>query len=87
MSLKIKVILQGRYMKKMIILFLAALVLTSCSSQETKTEETNSSQIETEQDLTIKVTDSAREKMEYELKNSNIDGALYRINFGYSSSG
>jgi uncharacterized protein YcfL len=74
-------------MKKLIILFLAAFVLTSCASPETKTEETDSSQIKTEQDLTINVTDSARKKMEFELKNSNISGAMYRINFGYSSSG
>jgi uncharacterized protein YcfL len=75
-------------MKKLIILLLlAAIVLTSCSSPETKTEETRSSQVKTEQDMTINLTDSAREKMEYDLKNSTNDGAMYRINFGYSSAG
>jgi uncharacterized protein YcfL len=74
-------------MKKLIVLLLAAFVLTSCSTSETKTEETSSSQVKTEQDMTINLTDTAREKMEHELKNSNNDGAMYRINFGYSSAG
>ncbi len=74
-------------MKQLIILFLTALVLTSCSIPETKTEETDSSQVEIEHDMTINVTDTALEKMKYELKNSNIVGVMYRIDFVYSSAG
>lgn len=74
-------------MKQLIILLFTALVLTSCSSSETKTEETNTSQVEIKNDMTINVTDSALKKMEYELKNSNIVGAIYRIDFVYSSAG
>jgi uncharacterized protein YcfL len=74
-------------MKKLIVLLLAAFVLTSCSNPETKMEEISSFQVKTEQDMTINLTDSARKKMENELKNSNNDGAVYRINFGYSSAG
>lgn len=74
-------------MKQLIVLLLAAFVLTSCSSHETKTEETSSSQVKTEKDMIINLTDTAREKMENDLKNYNIEGAMYRINFGYSSAG
>ncbi|WP_019228214.1 hypothetical protein [Sedimentibacter sp. B4] len=74
-------------MKQLIILLFTALVLTSCNSSETKTEETNTSQVEIKNDMVINVTDSALKKMDYELKNSNIVGAMYRIDFVYSSAG
>lgn len=74
-------------MKQLIILLFTALVLTSCNSSETKMEETNTSQVEIKNDMVINVTDSALEKMEYELKISNIVGVMYRIDFVYSSAG
>lgn len=74
-------------MRQLIVLLLAAFVLTSCDSLETKTEEASSSLVKTEQDMKINLTESAREKMEYDLKDSNNVGAMYRINFGYSSAG
>nr|WP_300092661.1 lipoprotein [Sedimentibacter sp.] len=74
-------------MKKLTILLFIALVLTSCSSGGTKTEETDSFQVDTKQDIEVNVTDAAREKMDFELKKTDIDNAMYKVGFGYSSAG
>lgn len=74
-------------MKKLTILLFIALVLTSCSSGGTKTEETDSFQVDTKQDIEVNVTYAAREKMNSELKKTDIDNAMYKVGFGYSSAG
>lgn len=74
-------------MRKLIILLFISVVLTSCSSKEAAPATTEFSSVKCEQDISIDVTDSALEKMNYEIKNSKINGAVYRINFVYSSAG